>query len=138
LAVVNATVPASREDAAALLLDVLAAASPAEEVCLIGSMATPEEADVFSDIDIRWTVPPGQAPGQLQSLRLILQRVGRVESLRVDPGVRTNSLLVFVRFNGWPLWWRVDLEIHSAGVASTDVPDSDPRSPHEMPAWASS
>ena len=127
----TATVPASRGAAAALLLDVLAAACSAGEVCLIGSMAKPEEEDDFSDIDIRWTIPPGQASGQLQSLRQTLQRVGKVESLRVDPDVRPDSRLVFVRFQGWPLWWRVDLEIHSAGLGSMGVQDSDPWSPHE-------
>ena len=131
LSVVTVTVPASRGEAAALLLDVLAAACSAGEVCLIGSMAKPEEADVFSDIDIRWTIPPGQASGQLQSLRLTLQRVGKVESLRVDPDARPDSRLVFVRFQGWPLWWRVDLEIQSAGLGSVGVQDSDPWSPHE-------
>jgi hypothetical protein len=94
-------------------------------------MAEPEGADAFSDIDLRWTIPPRQASGQLQSLRPTLQRVGDVESLRVDPDLRPDSRLVFARFQGWPLWWRVDLEIHSPGVGSLGVPDSDPWSPHE-------
>jgi hypothetical protein len=94
-------------------------------------MAKPEEADVYSDIDIRWTIPAGQASAQLQSLRLTLRRVGNVESLRVDPDARPDSLLVFLRFQGWPLWWRADLEIHSAGLGSVGVPDPDPWSPHE-------
>ena len=127
----SATVPASRSEAAARLLEVLAAACSAGEVCLIGSMAEPEGADALSDIDLRWTIPPRQASEQLQSLRVTLQRVGEVESLRVDPDLRPDSRLVFVRFQGWPLWWRVDLEIHSAGVGSLGVPDADPWSPHE-------
>lgn len=94
-------------------------------------MATAEEADAFSDIDIRWTIPPGEARGQLQSLRMTLERVCEVESLRVDPDVRPDSLVVFARFDGWPLWWRVDLEIHSTGVESLDVRGSDPWSPSE-------
>ena len=127
----TATAPASREEAAALLLDVLAAACQAGEVGLIGSMARPGEADVFSDIDIRWNIPPRQASGQLQSLRLTLERVEKVESMRVDPDMRSDPRLVFLRFQGWPLWWRVDLEIHSAGLGSGGVPGSDPWSPHE-------
>jgi hypothetical protein len=94
-------------------------------------MAKPGEADAFSDIDIRWTIAPGQVSGQLQSLRLTLRRIGKVESLRVDPDVRPSSRLVFVRFQGWPLWWRVDLEIHSAGLGSMGVPDADAWSPPE-------
>lgn len=101
------------------------------EVCLVGSMATPGKADVFSDIDIRWTIQPGQSAAQLQSLRRTPQRIGSVESLRVDPEVRPSSLLVFARFRGWPLWWRLDLEIHSAGPGAMGIPDSDPWSPHE-------
>ncbi len=123
--------PASREAAATLLEDVLAAADPAGDVRLIGSMSKPGEADAFSDIDLRWTLPPGQAAGQLHSLRATLQRVGAVESLRVDPGVRPDWRLVFVRFQGWPLWWRVDLEVHSAGLGSLGVQDADPWSSHE-------
>jgi hypothetical protein len=54
-----------------------------------------------------------------------------VESLRVDPDMRPDWQLVFVRFEGWPLWWRVDLEIHSPGSGSMGVPGADPWSPHE-------
>ena len=127
----TATVPASRDDAAAVLLDVLATACPAGEVCLIGSLAKPGAADQFSDIDIRWSIPPEHAVAELQSLRLTLQQVGDVESLRVDPDARADSRLVFARFRDWPLWWRVDLEIHSAGLGSGRVPGADPWSPHE-------
>ena len=127
----TATVPASRDEAATLLLAVLAAACPEGEVGLIGSMAKREGADAYSDVDIRWTIPAGQASGVLRSLRLTMQRAGNVESLRVDPDLRPDSLLVFVRFQGWPLWWRVDLEIHSPGLSSMGVRESDPWSPHE-------
>ncbi len=125
------TAPASRGEGAARLLELLHAACPAGEVCLIGSMAEPEEADAFSDVDVRWTIPPGQAAEQLQPLRAVLQQVGTVESLRVDPDPRPDGCLVFVRFAGWPLWWRVDLEVHSPGAGSMDVAGSDAWSPHE-------
>ena len=127
----NPTVPAARDEAATLLLDVLAAACPAGEVGLIGSLARPGEADVYSDIDVRWSIPAGQASRQLASLRSTLHRVGGVESLRVDPDARPDMLLVFVRFRGWPLWWRVDLEIHSAGIGRIGVPGADRWSPEE-------
>jgi hypothetical protein len=131
LPLVTATVPASRSSAAALLVKVLAAACPAGEVWLIGSMGEPERADVFSDIDLAWNVPPREAAAQLRSLRQTLQQVGQVESLRVDPEVRPDALLVFVRFHGWPLWWRVDLEIRSTGLGALGVADSDSWSPEE-------
>jgi predicted nucleotidyltransferase len=131
LAVVTARAPTSRDEAAALLMDVLASACPAGEVSLIGSMARPGEADSLSDIDLSWTLPHGERSGQLQSLRPTLQRVGKVESLRVDPEARPDMRLVFVRFEGWPLWWRLDLEIHAAGLGSVDIRDADPWSPYE-------
>ena len=129
--VVTPRAPASRDEAAALLLEVLAAACPAGEVCLIGSLATPGQADAFSDIDLRWSIPSGEVVEHLRSLRPTLRRCGEVESLRVDPAPRPDSLLVFLRFRGWPLWWRVDLEIHSPGAGSIDLPGSDPWSPQE-------
>lgn len=49
----------------------------------------------------------------------------------MDPEPRPDELLVFVRFRGWPLWWRVDLEIHSPGLSMRDVPGVDPWSPYE-------
>ena len=130
LAVVTARVPDSRKRAT-LVVAVLADACPAGEVCLIGSMAKPAGTDTFSDIDLRWDIPPAHAPGRMQTLRMTLGRVGDVESLRVDPEVRSDQLLVFVRFEGWPLWWRVDLEIHSAGLGSAGVHGADPWSPAE-------
>jgi hypothetical protein len=123
--------PQDREEAVALLVDALAAACTTGEVAVIGSLAEPERADEFSDIDLRWTIPAEQAPALLRSLRSTLHEVGAVESLRVDPAERTDELLVFVRFAGWPLWWRVDLEVHSPGSAPMAVPDADPWSPQE-------
>lgn len=128
---VTPTAPASREAGAARLLEVLAAADHAGVVRLIGSMAEPGKADVLSDIDLRWTVPSGRAAEHLASLRRTLQQVARVESLRVDPAERPDMLLVFVRFRAWPLWWRVDLEIHATGAESMQIPDADPWSPPE-------
>jgi len=129
--VVTGHVPASRDEAAAAVVAALAEACPAAEVRLIGSLAEPAAADGFSDIDLCWTIPPGQAPGELQSLRSTLEGVAEVESLRVDPEERPDECLVFVRFERWPLWWRVDLEIHSAGLGTTDVSGADPWSPAE-------
>jgi hypothetical protein len=128
---VTATVPGSREEGATRLLEVLGAACPEGDVRLIGSMGRPGGADAFSDIDLRWTIPADRAPGRLGSLRSTLHLVGTVESLRVDPEPRSDWRLVFVRFHGWPLWWRVDLEIHAVGLGSREVPDADPWSPYE-------
>ncbi|WP_395658889.1 hypothetical protein [Nocardioides sp.] len=127
----TAPLPASRDEAAALLLEVLGASCPTGAARLIGSMGVPGAADAWSDIDLRWTVGPEGAEDALRSLRPTLERVGTVESLRVDPEPRADLRLVFVRFQGWPLWWRVDLEVHGQGLGSVDVPDADPWSPGE-------
>ncbi len=92
----------------------------------MGSMAQPGAADDYSDIDIVWIIPPDGARGLLSALRRTLEQVGMVESLRVDPRERPGFLLVFVRFGGWPLWWRVDLEVHSAGVEGMSIEGADP------------
>ena len=128
---VDATPPDSRAEAAALFCDVLTDACTTGVVRLIGSMAEPGGDDAFSDIDVSWNIPAEQADAQLESLRTTLHQVGTVESLRVDPEPRLDWRLVFVRFEGWPLWWRVDLEIHSAGIGSRGVPDADDWSPYE-------
>ena len=127
----DATAPATRAEAATLLCGVLAGACTTGDVRLIGSMASPGQEDAFSDIDVRWTIPPDQAAAQFETLRATLRRVGVVESLRVDPEPRSDWRLVFVRFTGWPLWWRVDLEIHSGDLESRSVRDADPWSPYE-------
>ena len=49
----------------------------------------------------------------------------------MDPEIRPDLRLVFVRFEGWPLWWRVDLELHAAGVGTMGLPDADPWSARE-------
>jgi hypothetical protein len=128
---VTPTVPDSREEAVALLLEALSVACPAGDVRLTGSLGRPGDADAWSDIDLRWALPADRALGQLGSLRSTLHRVGTVESLRVDPEPRRDWILVFVRFQGWPLWWRVDLEIHASGLGSKEVPEADPWSPYE-------
>jgi len=120
-----------RDDGVARLLEVLASACPSGEVGLIGSLAGPERADAFSDIDLRWQVAPEEAPRCLRLLRPTLTGVAPVESLRVDPDPRVDWRLVFVRFRDWPLWWRVDLEIHAPGIAAVGIPDADPWSPYE-------
>jgi len=125
------TPPASRAEAAGLFCEVLTDACTTGDVRLIGSMAKPGADDQFSDIDVRWAIPPEQVIAQLQSLRTTLHRVGAVESLRVDPEPRLDWRLVFVRFERWPLWWRVDLEIHSPGIGSAGVPGVDEWSPYE-------
>ena len=128
----SARVPASREEAAQRVVAALTAACPDGTVEVIGSLATPARSDRFSDIDLRWTIGPDRVASLLATLRSNLAAAGVVESLRVDPDVRPDRLLVFVRYDGWPLWWRVDLELDAPGIGGTGpVGDADAWSPYE-------
>jgi len=126
---VTPAAPASRDDGVARLLAALGGTTG--EVALIGSLARPGGADAFSDIDVRWDLPPGGSAEHVRALRSTLGQVGSVESLRVDPEPRSDMLLVFARFVGWPLWWRVDLELHASGIGRLSVPGADAWSPDE-------
>lgn len=127
----TAPLPASRDEAAALLLEVLGASAPDRR-------RVPDRVDGRAGrrgrVERHRPALDGRLEGAedaLRSLRPTLERVGTVESLRVDPEPRADLRLVFVRFQGWPLWWRVDLEVHGQGLGSVDVPDADPYAPGE-------
>ncbi|KQO64885.1 hypothetical protein [Curtobacterium sp. Leaf261] len=78
---------------------------------VLGSIAS-GTADAHSDIDLRWSVGE-EGDAAFRALPELLASVDPVESVRVDPDSagQRNRRLVFVRFAGWPLAWRLDLEI---------------------------
>lgn len=86
----------------------LRAAQPGSVLSLRGSLAE-GTADAWSDIDLSWRVSDGD--DALKALPHALKAAGQVESLRLDPELDPDSRLVFVRFRGWPLFQRVDLEV---------------------------
>lgn len=85
---------------------------------LRGSLAD-GRADAYSDIDVLWELPDAQFVPTVERLRSVLTAIRPVESLRWDPLSRQSlrHRLVFVRFAGLPLFWRLDLEVfaRSAG-----------------------
>ena len=87
---------------------------PRSRAQLRGSLAG-DVSDEYSDIDITWRVPADDFLSCLQGLGETLSRIGPVESTRWDPEYRGRGdrRLVFVRFAGVPLFWRVDFDISS-------------------------
>jgi len=99
----------SVDDRIRALTTALADAVPGSVVTLRGSRAAGTE-DGFSDIDLRWGVGT-IGDRALESLPSALGTIGTVESLRLDPDEERDRRLVFVRFTGWSLFERVDLEV---------------------------
>ncbi len=98
--------------------------------------ATPGEADDFSRHRRPVDDPPGQDVTVGHAENHCAGPCGRVGTVIPCSGAdadeectRTGSS--FVRFQGWPLWWRVGLEVHAAGLASLGVQEADPWSPDE-------
>jgi hypothetical protein len=109
---------AHRTRLAADLLTALGAAIPGSDVDVRGSLAE-GRADLFSDIDLLWEVPDARFAQAIAMLPVILTQVAPVASLRCDPDFQRSRTrrLVFIRFAGVPLFWRVDLDVfaRSAG-----------------------
>ncbi|MFJ3383647.1 MULTISPECIES: hypothetical protein [unclassified Curtobacterium] len=102
----------SVDDRIRALTTALADTVPGSVVVLRGSRAA-GTADEFSDVDVRWQV--GRSGDRaLADLPSALATVGTVESLRLDPDEEPERRLVFVRFAGWSLFERVDLEVVGA------------------------
>lgn len=114
----------SRRSFADHLTHVLGSASPGSRVELRGSIADGTD-DEFSDIDLRWTVPRTALGTALGSAPSALGSVAPLLSLRVDPDdlASLERRLLFARFDGVPVWWRVDLEVVTDGPAP-DAPEA--------------
>lgn len=110
------------------LLTHLGAAVPGLDVLLRGSLAE-NRADVYSDIDLLWDVPDGDFAAVVAGLPETLASVRPLASLRLDPDFQGSARrrLVFVRFAGVPLFWRIDLDIFAASVSRD--PDHDRGNP---------
>jgi hypothetical protein len=86
---------------------------------LRGSLAA-GTADFFSDIDIAWLVPDAAFPACLALVVPALHPVAPVAEVRTDPDLAHSDRrrLLFVRFAGVPLFWRLDLDVRTASVAA--------------------
>ncbi|MFI5609858.1 hypothetical protein [Amycolatopsis sp. NPDC051903] len=117
----------SRAQLADAVVRALAAACPGSRARLRGSLAA-GTADAFSDIDVEWVVPDGRVPACARDVRTVLERVRPVATVRTSPDFFRSGerRLLFVRFSGVPLFWRLDLalrEVSADAEPGTGDPD---------------
>jgi predicted nucleotidyltransferase len=117
--------PDVREAVVGEIRAALAAGCPGSRVELRGSLAD-GTADVYSDIDLAWTVPDERFGAAVASVPGVLGGLRPLESVRSDPDFQRSSKrrLLFVLFADLPLFWRLDLEIWAASAEgdTTDEP----------------
>lgn len=103
------------------LMQQLLQGVPGSKALLRGSLAS-KRADLYSDIDILWEVPDAAFPTCLTEIDRLLERVERVDSLRYDPDFFNSDKrrLIYVRFKGVPLFWRVDLSVMAASLKGNE------------------
>ncbi len=123
--------PKERTRLAEWIVSVLEEAVVGSKAKLRGSLAQ-GNADLYSDVDVVWVVPDAQFGESLRQLPDVIGALGEVESLRYDPALQKSARrrLVFVRFEGVPLFWRVDLDVRAASVgddADYDLDNPDAR-----------
>ena len=108
------------------LLTELTTVVPGSAALLRGSLAE-GRADPYSDIDLLWDVPDAVFNTAIAKLPVTLERVRPVASLRFDPDFQHSAKrrLVFIRFAGVPLFWRVDLDVFARSVGRDPDYDRD-------------
>ncbi|MFF1923995.1 hypothetical protein ACFVW8_25905 [Streptomyces sp. NPDC058221] len=76
-------------------------------------------ADAYSDIDLAWIVPDSRFDDCVAAVPGVLAAVRSVASLRTDPDLQNSRKrrLLFVEFEGLPLFWRLDLDVFARSVA---------------------
>lgn len=118
--------PARRAALARELLRALRAHRAGSRAEPRGSLAR-GTADAYSDIDLLWTVPDDRFADCVAAVPGLLGAVRDVASLRIDPelGNSRGRRLLFVDFDGLPLFWRLDLEIVAESVAGLPGYDQD-------------
>jgi hypothetical protein len=120
------------------LLIGLAEAAPGSSVALRGSLAE-RRADQYSDIDLLWEVPDAIFPTCVDRVSAILTAIHPVESIRFDPDFQNSRKrrLIFARFAGILLFWRLDLDLLATSVqrdSSYDIANSHARGSVWSPA----
>ncbi|MFJ5677777.1 hypothetical protein [Streptomyces sp. NPDC093097] len=93
-------------------------ACPGSRTRLLGSLAA-GTADDYSDLDVEWVVPDREFAACLARAESALERVRPVAAVRRDPAFLHSDRrrLLFVRFTGVSLFWRLDLDVRAESVA---------------------
>jgi predicted nucleotidyltransferase len=118
--------PAERDDLVRRITSALRDAGPGCRVELRGSLAE-HRADEYSDIDLLWTVPDQDLAALAAAAPEILSAVQPVLSVRSVPELQRSPKrrLLFVLFEAVPLFWRLDLDLRAASVATDPSYDLD-------------
>lgn len=118
--------PADRARLAARVCTALRAACPGSTAVLIGSLAA-GTADEFSDIDVEWVLPDHEFAAGVARAPVILDGVQPVAAVRSAPDFHHSGRrrLLFVRFDGVPLFWRLNLSVRAASIAHDPDYDAD-------------
>jgi len=114
-----------REGLAADARAALEQSCPGSRTVLLGSLAA-GTADAFSDIDVEWIVPDDLFAACVMKAGAVLHAVRPVAEVRSDPDFLHSDRrrLLFVRFEGVPLFWRLDLSVRAQSVADDADYDS--------------
>src|SRR4051812_39842115 len=107
----------TRADLADRIIQHLRELLPDSAVKLRGSLASGRQ-DIYSDIDLLWEVPDLCFSACLEGLPGVLGEIAPVLSFRSDPDFHLSAKrrLLFISFEGVPLFWRVDLSILVASL----------------------
>ena len=99
------------------VLSALVESVPDSKATLKGSLEQ-GTADLYSDIDIFWEVPDQEFQSSIKRLQETLSRVRAVESFRYDTEFSNSDRrrLIFARFEGVPLFYRVDIDVLAESV----------------------
>lgn len=126
----------ARDELAGAVIAALTAAGPGSRAGLLGSLAA-GTADGYSDIDVEWVVPDGRLDACAAQARSVLERVRPVAAVRTSPDFLHSPMrrLLFVRFTGVPLFWRLDLAVREAS-APVDPAFDEPVAPARDDEWS--
>lgn len=113
----------TRDALTAGLRAALERSCPGSRTALLGSLAS-GTADEYSDIDVEWIVPDDRFAASVASAPEVLAGVHPVAGVRTDPDPRAGRLL-FVRFAGVPLFWRLDLLIRTETGPEVSTPETE-------------
>jgi predicted nucleotidyltransferase len=117
---------AVRRSLAEQVLQALRGAIAGSAAELRGSLAE-GRADAWSDIDLVWEVPDERFETAVACVADALDRVRPVESLRWAPEFQRSDKrrLLFVQFEGVPLFWRVDIDLFAQSIHRDHTYDRD-------------
>jgi len=127
--------PERRNGLVARLRADLEAAVPGSTTSLRGSLAT-GSADAYSDIDLCWVVEDAELARAVSLAQS--GAVSGVSTVRVDPDLARSERrrLLFLRLADAPLFWRVDLDIRSRSVATSEHHDEDNLAARDATSWS--